>query len=89
MLPWDSLRIGKKSLYGVPFYRMTPEEVEELLEAIREVWFVTGGQAGRYGGTFACPDIAFEFTSWISVEFKLYLVKEFQRLKSEEQKQLG
>lgn len=45
--------------------------------------------AGRYGGTYACTDIAFEFASWISVEFKLYLVKEFQRLKEEEQKQIG
>lgn len=45
--------------------------------------------AGRYGGTYACTDIAFEFASWISVEFKLYLVKEFQRLKEEEQKQNG
>jgi hypothetical protein len=44
---------------------------------------------GRYGGTFAHKDIAFEFASWISVEFKLYLIKEFQRLKDEEHKQLG
>lgn len=44
---------------------------------------------GRYGGTFAHKDIAFEFASWISVEFKLYLIKEFQRLKEQEQKQLG
>ena len=39
---------------------------------------------GRYGGTFAHKDIAFEFASWISAEFKLYLIKEFQRLKLEE-----
>ena len=45
--------------------------------------------AGRYGGTYARTDIAFEFSSWISVEFKLYLVKEFQHLKAEEQKQIG
>ena len=44
---------------------------------------------GRYGGTYAHKDIAFEFASWISVEFKLYLIKEFQRLKDEELKQLG
>ena len=43
--------------------------------------------AGRYGGTYARTDIAFEFASWISVEFNLYLVKEFQRLKADEQKQ--
>jgi hypothetical protein len=46
-------------------------------------------KSGRYGGTFAHKDIAFEFASWVSVEFKLYLIKEFQRLKEDEQKQLG
>lgn len=44
---------------------------------------------GRYGGTYAQKDIAFEFVSWISVEFKLYLIKEFQRLKEQEFQQLG
>ena len=43
--------------------------------------------AGRYGGTFAHKDIAFEFGSWLSAEFKLYLIKEFQRLKDEEYSQ--
>jgi hypothetical protein len=46
-------------------------------------------KSGRYGGTYAHRDIAFEFASWLSVEFKLYLIKEFQRLKEEEQKQIG
>lgn len=46
-------------------------------------------KTGRYGGTFAHKDIAFEFASWISPQFKLYLIKEFQHLKDEEQKQLG
>jgi len=46
-------------------------------------------KSGRYGGTFAHKDIAFEFASWISVEFKLYLIKEFQRLKLNETKQLN
>jgi len=46
-------------------------------------------KSGRYGGTYAHKDIAFKFASWISVEFELYIVKEFQRLKEEEQKQLG
>ncbi len=46
-------------------------------------------KAGRYGGTYAHKDIAFEFASWISAEFKLFLIKEFQRLKELEQKQLG
>ena len=46
-------------------------------------------RAGRYGGTYAHKDIAFEFASWVSVEFKLYLIKEFQRLKETEYQQLG
>ena len=58
-------------------------------------WVITTNAAGicvksgRYGGTFAHKDIAFKFASWISVEFELHLYKEFQRLKEEEQKQLG
>lgn len=46
-------------------------------------------KAGRYGGTYAHETIAFEFASWVSPQFKLYLIKEFQRLKEEEYKQLG
>ena len=46
-------------------------------------------KAGRYGGTYAHKDIAFEFAMWISPEFKIYIVKEFQRLKADEQKQLA
>lgn len=46
-------------------------------------------KSGRYGGTYAHKDIAFKFASWISVEFELYFIKEFQRLKEEEQKLLG
>ncbi len=46
-------------------------------------------KAGRYGGTYAHKDIAFEFASWISVEFKLYLIKEFQRLKEDESQRLS
>ena len=46
-------------------------------------------KSGRYGGTYAHKDIAFKFASWISVEFELYFIKEFQRLKEEEQKQFG
>lgn len=46
-------------------------------------------QPGRYGGTFAHQDIAFEFASWVSVEFKLYLIKEFQRLKGDENRRLS
>jgi len=46
-------------------------------------------KAGRYGGTYAHKDIAFEFASWVSPHFKIYLIREFQRLKEQEQKQLG
>ena len=45
--------------------------------------------AGRYGGTYALRDIAFEFAIWLSPEFKLYLIKEFQRLKEEENQRLA
>ena len=58
---------------------LTPEQWIEKTDAIGIV-----SKAGRYGGTYAHKDIAFEFASWISVEFKLYLIKEFQRLKEEE-----
>jgi len=46
-------------------------------------------KAGRYGGTYAYKDIAFEFASWVSPKFKLYLIKEFERLKEKEREQLG
>ncbi len=46
-------------------------------------------KTGRYGGTYAHKDIAFEFAMWISPEFKVYIVKEFQRLKAEEQRLIG
>lgn len=46
-------------------------------------------KAGRYGGTYAHKDIAFEFAMWISPEFKVYLIREFQRLKEQEQQQIG
>lgn len=58
-------------------------------------WMETTGargliaKAGRYGGTFAHRDIAFEFGSWLSPEFKLYLIKEFQRLKEDENRRLS
>jgi len=45
--------------------------------------------AGRYGGTYAHKDVAFEFGSWLSPEFKLYLIKEFQRLKDDENRRLS
>jgi hypothetical protein len=63
---------------------MSPTRWVELTGAIG---LMTKNGAG--GGTYAQRDIAFKFASWVSVEFELYLVKEFQRLKEEEQKQLG
>jgi hypothetical protein len=61
--------------------------VKEFVEKTRAVSLQA--KAGRYGGTYAHKDIAFEFAMWISPEFKIYIVKEFQRLKEEEQKALG
>lgn len=46
-------------------------------------------KVGRYGGTYAQKDLAFEFASWVSPKFKLYLIRDYQRLKSEEQRQVG
>ena len=46
-------------------------------------------KAGRYGGTYAHKDIAFEFAAWVSPQFKLYLIQEFERLKAKEQEQIG
>ena len=63
---------------------MTPKQWTIETNAIGIV-----SKQGRGGGTYAQKDIAFEFASWISVEFKLYLIKEFQRLKDGERKQLG
>jgi phage regulator Rha-like protein len=56
-----------------------------------ESTYATGlmASAGRYGGTYAHKDIAFEFGSWLSPEFKLYLIKEFQRLKEDENRRLS
>lgn len=52
------------------------------IESVNAIGLVA--KAGRYGGTYAHKDIAFEFGSWLSPEFKLYLIKEFQRLKEQE-----
>ena len=73
-----------KSQAGLNSYKISVKEWSEKTNAI-------GLQArpGRYGGTFAHKDIAFEFGMWISAEFKIYLIKEFQRLKEQEFKQLG
>ena len=69
---------------GLPSFVLSCSEWIEKTNAIGIVV-----KKGRYGGTYAHKDIAFEFGSAISVPFKLYLIEEFQRLKEEEQKQLG
>ncbi len=61
--------------------------VKELIERTNVISLQA--KAGRYGGTYAHKDIAFEFAMWISPEFKIYIVREFQRLKEQEQAQLG
>ncbi|MBR3453878.1 MAG: KilA-N domain-containing protein [Bacteroidaceae bacterium] len=61
--------------------------VSEWIEKTNAIGIIV--KKGRYGGTYAFKDIAFEFGTAISVTFKLYLIDEFQRLKEEEQKQLG
>jgi len=60
--------------------------VKQWVEKTNSIGVVA--KAGRYGGTFAHRDIAFEFATWISPQFKLYLIKEFQRLKIDENKRL-
>ncbi|HOE07882.1 MAG TPA: KilA-N domain-containing protein [Treponemataceae bacterium] len=73
-----------KSQAGLNSYKISVKEWVEKTGAIGLM-----AKAGRYGGTYAHKDIAFEFGMWISPEFKIYLIKEFQRLKDEEYKQLG
>ncbi len=69
---------------GLPNFVMS---VSEWIEKTNAIGIIV--KKGRYGGTYAFKDIAFEFGTAISVTFKLYLIAEFQRLKDEEQKQLG
>ena len=75
---------GIKIQAGLNSFTLTPKQWIEKTGAIG----ITS-KAGRYGGTYAHRDIAFEFASWISVEFKLYLIKEFQRLKEDENRRLS
>jgi hypothetical protein len=77
---FDGIRIQT----GLNSFTLTPKQWIEKTGAIG----ITS-QAGRYGGTYAHKDIAFEFASWVSVEFKLYLIKEFQRLKDDENRRLS
>ena len=69
---------GFRKQAGLNAFILSPKKWVEATNAIGVI-----SKAGRYGGTYAHKDIAFEFASWISVEFKLYFIKEFQRLKDE------
>ena len=73
-----------KSQAGLNSYKISVKEWVEKTQAIG-----LQATAGRYGGTYAHKDIAFEFGMWISAEFKIYLIMEFQSLKDLEQKQFG
>jgi len=75
---------GFRKQAGLNSFILTAKQWIEKTNAIGLI-----SKSGRYGGTFAHKDIAFEFASWVSVEFKLYLIKEFQRLKETERQQLG
>ena len=75
---------GFRKEAGLNAFTLSPSRWIEATNAIGII-----SQSGRYGGTYAVSDMAFEFASWISVEFRLYLVKEFQRLKAKEQELIG
>ena len=74
---------GIKNMSGSNSFSLTPKRWIEATNAIGVI-----SKTGRYGGTFAHRDIAFEFATWISAEFKFYLIKEFQRLKESESDRL-
>jgi hypothetical protein len=73
-----------KNKSGLNNFKISGKELIEKTNAI-----CIQSKTGRYGGTYAHKDIAFEFAMWISPKFKIYIVKEFQRLKEEEQKIMG
>ena len=75
---------GFRMQAGLNSFTLSPKQWAEKTGAIGII-----SKSGRYGGTYAHKDIAFEFASWISVEFKLYLIKEFQRLKEDENRRLS
>jgi hypothetical protein len=74
---------GFRKQAGLNSFVLTPKKWIETTGAIGII-----SKSGRYGGTFAHKDIAFESASWISIEFKLYIIKEFQRLKEDENSRL-
>lgn len=75
---------GFRKQAGLNSFVLTPKRWIESTNAIGII-----SKSGRYGGTFAHKDIALEFASWISIEFKLYIIKEFQRLKENENNHLN
>lgn len=75
---------GFKNQAGGNAFTMSPKKWIENTNAIGII-----SKAGRYGGTFAHSDIAFEFASWISAEFKLYIIKDYKRLKADETSRLS
>lgn len=75
---------GFRRQAGLNSFALTPKQ---WIEATGAVGIIS--KPGRYGGTFAHKDIAFEFAAWIAVEFKLFLIKEFQRLKEDENSRLS
>ena len=75
---------GFRKEAGLNAFTLSPTRWIEATNAIGVF-----SNSGRYGGTYAQTDIAFEFASWISVEFRVYLVMEFQRLKTKEQELIG
>ncbi|KAF5065292.1 KilA-N domain protein [anaerobic digester metagenome] len=75
---------GFKNHAGSNAFTMSPKKWCEATNAVGIF-----SKAGRSGGTFAHKDIAFEFASWISAEFKLYMIKDYQRLKSDENSRLA
>ena len=85
----------KKKFKGVEFDSFKKQAGSNAFTLSPQRWIevtnATGivSKSGRYGGTFAHSDIAFEFASWISAEFKLYIIKDYKRLKSDESSKLS
>lgn len=75
---------GFRNASGANAFTLSPQKWIEATNAIG-----IQSKAGRYGGTYAHSDIAFEFASWLSPEFKLYIIKDYQRLKKEEGERLA
>jgi len=75
---------GFRNQAGLNAFTMSPSKWINNVSAIGII-----SKAGRYGGTYAHSDIAFEFASWISAEFKLYIIKDYQRIKTDENSRLS